>query len=425
MALVDPADLRHAAAPGKIRDLVVSLYERARSNPKKAGSVLSGAQRELRTLRSRQRRWVLDGLYDLIRYERLLRVLTDSEASEALWVGWLVKQGLEPTEAAEASELEVDFRRCASWDESVATELRQRGAVEATALLGSIEPVVASQILSSFGKDGAWDFLEASNRRGPVVLRANRLKCTRKELMQRLQDVAVPCEEGWWNEDAVVLKARANLPALQAFKQGLFEVQDEGSQMLARLVDPEGLVVDLCAGAGGKTLALAAQRPDRLVACDVRESALHELHKRSTRAGARVEVHMLGRRGELPKAVTRLRADRVLVDAPCTGTGVLRRHPEHRWQVDDVRLKRKVALQTEILERAAAIVKPGGRLIYGTCSVLPAENEAVVDAFRERHTDFVLMPASKVLGPEFGAFLHTAPHQHDTDGFFGAVLMRV
>ena len=418
-------DLRQAAALGRVRTLVVGLFERAKGNPNKAGKVLSGAQRELRTLRSRQRRWVLNGLYDLVRFERMLRVLTGSEDPAALWVGWLVKNGLDAASARELSGLDVDFRRCENWAESEERELADRGAVQGTGLLGSVEPEIASQLLSSFGKDGAWEFIRASNRRAPVALRTNRLKATRKELMQRLKDVAVPCEEGWWNPDAVVLKARANLPQLQVFKQGLFEVQDEGSQLLARLVQAEGLVVDLCAGAGGKTLALAAERPDRLVACDTREAPLHELHKRANRAGARVEVHMLGGRGELPKAVKRLRADRVLVDVPCSGTGVLRRHPEHRWQLDAVRLKRMVALQTEILERASTIVKPGGRLIYGTCSALPAENESVVDAFRERHPDFVLMPAGNILGDEVGAFLKTAPHTHDTDGFFGAVLMRV
>lgn len=408
----DHDELRRAAAPGRIRDLVSGLFDRARSDPARAGGVLSRAQRELRTLRSRQRRWVLDGLYGMVRRDRLLAALTGSGDAEVLWVGELVRRGLDPDLATEVSQLDGDFGRCADWDASVTALVGDLDPVERIALLGGVRPVVAEQILVAFGEDGARDFFEASNARGPVVLRANRARISRDRLVECLREQDIPCEAGS-EPDAVVLLGRANLPALDLFKRGTFEVQDEGSQRLARLVEPTGLVVDLCAGAGGKTLALAALGARRLVACDVRERPLKELQKRASRAGVRVEVHRLGPGGELPPAVQSLRADRVLVDAPCTGTGVLRRHPEHRWQIDADRLSATTALQGEILERAMTLVKPGGRLIYGTCSVLPAENEAVVDAFGERHRDWSV-----------GRVLRTAPHTCGTDGFYGAILQR-
>ncbi len=418
------ADLVRAAEPGAVRDLVVDLFSRARANPWRAGRVLVQGHRDLRRLRSRQRRWTLDALYDLVRHERMLALLTGSDAPEALWLGWLVRNGLDPDEAATAGRVDLDLSRCARWESEVAQALATRSAVHATALLGSLEPVAARQLLDRYGKDGAWAFIDASNERAPIALRANRLRGTREELVRALRDQGVDCTVGVWAPDAVLVHQRVELRTGPLWASGAFEVQDEGSQLLAELVDPGGLVVDLCAGAGGKTLALAARHPDRLVACDVRERALHELHKRAARAGAAVEVHQLGADGALPRAVARLRADRVLVDAPCTGSGVLRRHPERRWLIDGPHLERCVALQHSILHRAAGLVRPGGRLIYGTCSVFPAENREVVRAFLDRHPDFAPLPARRILGDGFGEVLEVAPHTHGTDGFFGAVLVR-
>lgn len=343
---------------------------------------------------------MLDALYDLVRRHRLLERLTGSDDAEVLWIGELVRRGLEPPDPR--------FDRCAHWDTAVAAEVEGLDAIERIALVGSFRADVAEQIVAAFG-DQAEAFVEASNERAPVVLRANRRRVDREGLLAGLRAAGVDCEPGQHAPDAVILRSRTNLQALDLFKRGAFEVQDEGSQLLAELVEPTGLVVDFCAGAGGKTLAMAAMGAKRVVACDVRERALTELRKRARRAGVQVEVHVLG--DDLPPAVAGLHADRVLVDAPCSGTGVLRRHPEHRWTVGP--LSELVALQSSILERASGLVRPGGRLIYGTCSVLPVENEGVVEAFAQRHPEFA--PSGT---------LRTAPHTHGTDGFYGAVLQR-
>jgi len=383
------------------------LWGRAVADPWRAGRVLSAAQRELRSLRSRQRRLVISALYDLIRHQKMLERLTGSHAFESLWIGWMVRCGLAPDEAPEGS-----WGPCADWDRSVHAAMAELGSVDAVALAGSLEPWVAARLVDAFGPEQTLQFIDASNQRGPVVLRVNPLKASVEQVRASLDAEGIGSEPGTLAPHALVLEGRANLPATRAFRDGWFEVQDEGSQLLAEWVEATGLVVDLCAGAGGKTLALHGAQ--RLVACDVRERALRTLKQRARRAGVAVQTHLLGDQGTLPPEVAGLRADRVLVDAPCTGTGVLRRHPEHRWLVDETRVAECVALQDRILERAATLVKTGGRLIYATCSVLPAENEEVVERFLSTHPGF----------EPLGDPRRVAPHTHGTDGFFAAVLTR-
>jgi len=196
-------------------------------------------------------------------------------------------------------------------------------------------------------------------------------------------------------------------------------------------------VVDACAGAGGKTLQLAAQMKNRgdLHALDIDEKRMDELRKRARRAGVHnVRTQVIPSEGPdadaaiLPLAA---KADRVLVDAPCSGTGTFRRKPDARYRLAPEDLAAHVARQKTLLARFAAMVKPGGRLIYGTCSVLRAENEDVIADFLSRHPEYQVRPVAELLGPELaerlggsGPFLRLAPHLHNTDGFFGAVLVK-
>jgi 16S rRNA (cytosine967-C5)-methyltransferase len=203
------------------------------------------------------------------------------------------------------------------------------------------------------------------------------------------------------------------------------------------LVDaPPPKVVDACAGAGGKTLQLAVQMKNRgdLYALDVEEGRMEDLRKRTRRAGVHnVRTQLIPVDGpEVDTALAPLKgkADRVLVDAPCSGTGTLRRKPDARYRLTPEMLADHVARQKRLLERFSQLVKPGGRLIYGTCSVLPEENEAVVEDFLARHPDYTVRPVAEELGAELGAkvskgpYLRLAPHLHGTDGFFGAILVR-
>lgn len=393
MALVDPALLARAAEPGRIRGIALQIWRAARADPSHASGILRTGLREARALHSRERRLASDLLYDLVRHERVLARALGTEDDEALWAGALTLHG---------ASLGLPFRDLA---EARALATRGLDALEALAVVAAVARPVAAELQRAYGPQ-AEAFVEASNDRAPVALRA---RDDRDDLIRRLADEGVTASPSPVAPRGVRVAGRPDLRALPSFREGLFEVQDEGSQLLADLLEPEGLVVDYCAGAGGKTLAMA--RPGvRLVALDVRRRALDELRRRARRARVDVEVHAIGD-GPLP--LPEASADRVLVDAPCSGTGVWRRHPELRWRLDTDRLDALSRTQGALLDRAATLVRPGGRLVYATCSVLPREDEDVVEAFLARHPGFA---------PE--RTLRLAPHTHGTDGFFGAALRR-
>ena len=303
-------------------------------------------------------------------------------------------------------------------------------------IAASLPDFLADRFLATFGRDAA-RAAEAMNERAPLVARTNLLKGDRETLMQRLRAESVDVKPTLLSPMGLVLETRINAFSLASFREGLMELQDEGSQLLGMLVDaPPTRVVDACAGAGGKTLQLAAQMKNRgdLHALDVDERRMEDLKKRARRAGvhnARAQlIPMEGPEAEDALAPLKGKADRVLVDAPCSGTGTFRRKPDARYRLSPEDLEMHVTRQKALLARFATMVKPGGRIIYGTCSVLREENENVVEDFLAKHPDFSVKPVTELLGPELGAkvssgpFLRLAPHTHGTDGFFGAVLVR-
>jgi 16S rRNA (cytosine967-C5)-methyltransferase len=267
----------------------------------------------------------------------------------------------------------------------------------------------------------------------PVDLRVNRLKATVDEARAALAREGVETEPMRYARDGLRLKRRLSVVAGDAFKSGLVEIQDEGSQLVAALVDarPGMQVADYCAGAGGKTLAIAAgmNNKGRVVALDVLEGRLDRSAQRLRRAGAhnveRRPIDADNRRWLKRQAGA---FDRVLVDAPCTGTGTWRRNPDGRWTLRPEDLAELVPKQAAILDAAARLVKPGGTLVYATCSVLPAENERQVEAFLQRQPDFMVTPVTEVLPDKgdlaAGPYLRLSPLRHGTDGFFAATLMR-
>lgn len=276
------------------------------------------------------------------------------------------------------------------------------------------------EVLSTALGDRAGPFIAASNQRAEVQIRANIARIDRQALATLLAEDGILTKPCRLAPHGLTVQGRANLRGHRAFSRGLFEVQDEGSQLLAELVPSVGSVLDLCAGAGGKSLALAASGA-RVHALDVRARPLLELQKRARRAGLTILTDTLSSDGALPSHIPAdYDADAVLVDAPCSGSGTWRRHPELRWRLTE--LAQTATLQASILARAASLVRPGGVLVYGTCSVLPAENEAQVDRFLGRHPDFRLEPLGR---PDLGGdVLRLAPDTHGTDGFFGAKLRR-
>ncbi len=270
----------------------------------------------------------------------------------------------------------------------------------------------------------------------PLDLRINTVKATRDQAVASLAAEKITATPTRLSPLGLRLTARAPMVQLQAWRTGMVEIQDEGSQLVALLADarPGQAVCDYCAGAGGKTLALAAamQNKGRLVACDVAEWRVDKAQERLRRAG----IHNVTRRvisGESDKWIKRSAAsfDRVLVDAPCTGTGTWRRNPDGKWSLTETDLLELVESQRVILASAARLTKPGGRLIYATCSILREENEAQIETFLAAHPDYGVVPVPglwpDLVGtpcPVDGPYLRLSPFSHGTDGFFAAVLER-
>ena len=269
-------------------------------------------------------------------------------------------------------------------------------------------------------------FAAAVSTPGPIFLRPNPLRGDPAALAEELRrdDVqTTPCLLA--TGGLRVTSLRPNLLVLKAFRQGRFEVQDEGSQLLGALVGalPGETVFDACAGAGGKSLQLAASMGNRgrVICADPDGGRLLRLRERADRAGAEI-VEVAG-----SEAPGDLLADRVLVDAPCSETGALRRGPDARWRIDPQALTALPALQLEILVKASRHLRPGGRLVYATCSVLRAENDEVAEAFERAHPEFVRRaPGAGWREPSLlrGGFFTAMPHLHGTDGFFAAVWER-
>jgi len=274
--------------------------------------------------------------------------------------------------------------------------------------------------------------------RAPTDLRVNLLKATREEAADQLAAENVPVEPTLHSPWGLRLKARANLPGLKSFRDGLFEIQDEGSQLACLVANakPGEQVLDLCAGGGGKSLALAATMNNRgqIFACDVDPRRLNNLMPRAQRAGIRnIQTRTLDkwRAGEQDKSLADLagRMDCVFVDAPCSGTGAWRRSPDARWRLSEAELAAYHAAQAEVLARGAFAVRPGGRLVYVTCSLLPSENEAQIDRFLAAHPDFAYEDWRQALAghPQLSGSpaLKLSPASTETDGFFIAVLRRL
>ena len=290
-----------------------------------------------------------------------------------------------------------------------------------------------ARLEQQFGADEVLALSRAMNQSAPLDLRVNTLKGDRDTLLAKLAADDIAATPGSLSPLAVRLRDKPALAKHPLFLEGAFEVQDEGSQLLGFLLEPKRgeMVVDFCAGAGGKTLLLGAlmRNTGRLYAFDVSDKRLANLKPRLARSGLS-NVHPARIEHERDQKIKRLagKADRVLVDAPCSGLGTLRRNPDLKWRQDEKSVAELTVKQAAILDAVATLVRPGGRLVYATCSLLSAENDDIVAAFLEKHPDFSLLPASAVLGKQGiaceGDVLRLLPHKHNTDGFFAAAMER-
>lgn len=288
-----------------------------------------------------------------------------------------------------------------------------------------------SRLLKLFG-DKLYLAMEAMNTEAPVDLRVNTLKASRQQVLDALVAAGFAPEPTPFAPNGIRLAKRGPLFATQAFRDGWFEMQDEGSQLVSSLVEAgaKQKVIDFCAGAGGKTLSIAAtmQNKGRLLAWDTSEARLSQLPKRLTRAGVQnTQVHAIA--SESDQFIKRHKdsADWVLIDVPCTGTGTWRRNPDLKWRTEEKDLAEMVDIQKRVFDSAARLVKAGGRIVYATCSLLEEENEKQVEAFLAAHENFALEPVTRPFIPMnavSAGYLRLYPHQHNTDGFFAAILKR-
>lgn len=359
----------------------------------------------------RDRAFIAETTYDIVRWKRLYTEIADVKAPYSranlfrIWTVWAVLKGIELPD----------------WKQIEPTPTRRiKGRFDELSKIRKFRESVPDWIDELGEKalgDKKWTKeLAALNKQADVVLRTNTLKTTKKKLETALLEENIVAEPIKNYSDALKLSERANVFRTDIFKKGWFEVQDASSQLVAEFLEvKQGMrVIDTCAGAGGKTLHLAAKMENKgqLIALDIYGNKLKELKRRAKRAGAHnVETRHI----DSTKIIKKLynSADRVLIDAPCTGLGVLRRNPDAKWKLQPEFLERITKTQQEILQQYSRMVKAGGKLVYATCSILPQENNEQVISFlaSEWGSDFTLAKEKKIYASESGY-----------DGFYMALL---
>jgi 16S rRNA (cytosine967-C5)-methyltransferase len=382
--------------------------------------------RDHRNLGQRDRALVADTVYAALRRRRLLEHVTPHAMPREIALAALVKlQGVGLShfeELLRPGEKEWLGRLKALDLDTLPFEIR-----------ADLPDWVIARLRRVMDDEAILALARSMQQPAPLDLRVNTLKAPREAVLDRLAYDNLEAAPTPYSETGVRVRGKPALNQHPMFLDGAVEVQDEGSQLLGLLVEPRRgeMVVDFCAGAGGKTLQMGAamNSSGRLYAFDISDKRLANLAPRLKRSGLS-NVFPQRIAGENDAKVKRLRGkiDRVLVDAPCTGLGTLRRNPDLKARQTDEAIAELNAKQRAILDAAASLLKPGGRLVYGTCSLLVEENEDMVREFIARHPDFALVPAKDVLErqglklPDAGEFLRLYPHVHNTDGFFAAVL---
>ncbi|TXG35248.1 RsmB/NOP family class I SAM-dependent RNA methyltransferase [Seonamhaeicola maritimus] len=362
---------------------------------------------------SRDRGFVAETTYDIVRWKRLYAEIAEVKEPfdrDNLWrmfAVWATLKGI----------------KLPDWKYFEGTPTRKiKGKFDelskSRVLRESIPDWIDDMGVAELGEVKWTKELAAQNKQADVILRTNTLKTTKEKLQNLLFDQNIETEFIKGYPSALKLTERANVFVTEAFKKGFFEVQDASSQMVAEMLDvkPGMKVVDTCAGAGGKTLHIASlmQNKGQIVAMDIYESKLKKLKIRARRNGVHnVDLKVLDSTKPIKKLYNK--ADRVLIDAPCSGLGVLRRNPDAKWKLEPEFIDRIRGVQQDVLQKYSKMVKPGGKLVYATCSVLPSENQNQVQAFlkTEAGTEFTFVKDKKVLA-----------HESGFDGFYMALLER-
>lgn len=421
-------------SPGLFRHAEMLLSELMRSTFP-ADQVVSHYFRQHRQLGHSDRSFVAENVYSVLRRKRSLssRCLGEVTSRRLLLASLACLQGMNRRELDTVLS-EVEGKWLAQ-----AKNLRLEDMP--TAIRLDLPDWLHETLLEQYGVQELEALAIGLNRPAPLDLRINSLKAERQQVLNRLNADGLAAECCLHSPLGIRLLGKPALARHPLFLDGSFEVQDEGSQLLCFLLQPKRgeMVADFCAGAGGKTLLLGAmmRSQGRLYAFDVAEKRLAKLKPRLARSGLS-NVHPVRIESENDIKIKRLagKLDRVLVDAPCSGLGTLRRNPDLKWRQSPTSVSELTAKQSAILHSASVLVRKGGRLVYATCSLLAAENEDVVSAFLAKHPEFALLPAVDLLrrqsieiaagGPDGDGdrYLRLLPHRHGTDGFFSAVMER-
>ncbi|CAM3621613.1 methyltransferase domain-containing protein [Flavobacterium gelidilacus] len=360
---------------------------------------------------SHDRKFVAETIYEIVRWKRLyteIAEVKDPFTRDDIWrifAVWAVLRGI----------------KLPDWKYFEATPTRKiKGRFDELTKIRKFKEAIPDWIdelgLKELGKEVWEKELTAQNEQAKVILRVNTLKTTKEKVRSILMDNNIETELINDQPDALVLKERANVFMIPAFKEGFYEVQDASSQLVAYFLDvkPGMRVVDTCAGAGGKTLHLASlmENKGQLIAMDIYESKLKQLKIRAKRNGVfNAEFRVI----DTTKVIKRLheKADRVLIDAPCSGLGVLKRNPDSKWKLQPEFIDNIKKVQEEVLHNYSKIVKPGGKMVYATCSILPSENQEQVQKFlkTEEGQKFKLVKDQSILA-----------HQSGFDGFYMALM---
>jgi 16S rRNA (cytosine967-C5)-methyltransferase len=379
---------------------------------KQADKVLKNTLKRDKRWGSRDRGFIAETTYDIVRWKRLYSKIAevkepfDRTNLFRLFTVWATLKGIqipdwpqfEKTPTRKIKGKFDELSKIRKYKESIPDWLDELGVAE-------------------LGKK--WDKeIHSLNQTADVVLRVNTLKTTKEQLQNNLQDLEIETEILKGHPQALKLKDRTNVFVTDAFQKGWFEVQDASSQKVAKFLNPKpgSRVVDTCAGAGGKSLHLAAlmENKGQIIALDIYENKLKELKRRAKRNGAHnIETRTIDSSKVIKKLIEK--ADKILIDAPCSGIGVLKRNPDSKWKLQPEFLEIIKDTQEEILDSYSRMVKPGGQMVYATCSILPSENELQVKGFlkREAGKDFKFVKEEKVFPSESGF-----------DGFYMALLQK-
>ncbi len=392
-----------------------------------ADEALSRFFRAHRALGRRERAFVAEAVYAVLRRRRSLEAAAGSAEPRALVLAALVRvlgfSGRALEDALGAAEPELVARLKAARSEGWPSAVR-----------ADLPDWLWERLASEHGEEEAMRVAQGMLNAAPLDLRVNLARTDRDSVLATLREDGLQGAATPYSPAGIRLAGKPAINRHPLFEQGLVEVQDEGSQLLAWLLAPRRgeMVADYCAGAGGKALALAMlmRGSGRLYAMDVSAKRLAALSPRAARAGV-TSIHPVVLSGENDARAKRLagKLDRVLVDAPCSGFGTLRRNPDLKWRHGAAAIAELAAKQKAILQAASRLVKPGGRLVYATCSLLQEENEAVADAFLGAQPQFVPVSCRGLLEAQripldCGERLRLWPHRHATDGFFAAAFER-